>query len=524
MDSLPEECLLHLLSYATAAQSLHALLLTNKTLFRLVAPVLYRNPLDYIDTHLVDCPNRQQRQTKALRLLLACSPRTLHLVPAAFASPPTIDYLALYAFHSEKLLVDCLAAAFHSRPQPQLDSSPATPASPNLPQPHGSVVDRNPIHRAMVGHSPFRLHTISFSVRNLAVLQPEVANLPNLVRLELFKRSSPDSLDGARRFILDHKSLFSTLKEIQIVLSTAGAARDQSKLWSLVQAMETPAVVDVARWPNADQSFEQFPLSSCHTLLMRLGNFTSTRTSALAPDTLSSLSQLRVLRMSVFHKDMFSWAAARNPDRDPRQTNQVAHMKSLTLYGTDDILVPALTDACDGFRQSLQRLTGLSSFGDATSVYLSWSWDLLHLTRLDLEGTVAASFDLVSLRHCPVLRELRLEIGRKIPAGWNAELKATQLCNASALLKRLELSGYWGLTDRLLTETLLPLLTRLSSLNLMWCTHRSVPSYITLLSQLSSLRWLGLSATVLEKEEILDFLQINTISVDLDIHTINAEE
>ncbi|KAG0358457.1 hypothetical protein BC939DRAFT_529162 [Gamsiella multidivaricata] len=537
MDSLPEECLVHLLSFvALDPQSLRALQRTNKTFFRLSSPILYQNPFDYIEA-LESVFDRQIRKAGVLRLLLACSSAadsTLQDILSQGSSrvstppKPTIDYLSLYTSHSEKLLsktIPWILPRHHGIQNTVSSSQQSTVATgtddttskrdaesfsgqaKQLRRPLDLLQLHAKVHLALVGHSPQHIHTINFPVHNMSVLQPLVSQLPSLVRLELIRRHNREGVSGARQFIVSHRQHFSSLREIKITMSQTSESIDLS---CLVQAMEEPRVVDVAGWTSADQRLSQFPLQRCQVLLMRLT--TPPSTAVLEPAFLAGLSQLQTVRMPVFHGGMFSWAKPGSLQHSVR-----SDLKSVSLYGIDKVMVPALTDACDAFRTTLQEITALSSFGPFTTLFLTWNWSLPRLTRLDLEGTVAVSFDLESLAHCGALQELRLNIGRQIPADWDVELKVGQLARVSPNLRQLELSGWWGLLDAALKGPLLVVLKRLRRLNLMWCTGPSVACFIQIMPQLSALRWFGLSATAAEQDSILALKEEQGLVMDIDI-------
>ncbi|KAG9062109.1 hypothetical protein KI688_006835 [Linnemannia hyalina] len=346
MDSLPEECIVQVLAFVTSSpRSLHALLLTNRTLFRLSAAILYHNPFEYLERHVADILDRQAQQVKVLRLFLACIPDTLDAITTTSATTntplpgfrrPTIDYLSLYNCHFEKLLQFLITPALNHIPSATFASVPTLSAQQDrsvsskqstqqshaqprqlLPGPTGV---RAHIHLGLVGHTPQHIHTIGYSIHGLSTLLPLVDQLSRLVRLELYKKSDRREISTATDFILAHRRIHQSLQEIKI------KSADQSDLSPLIQAMGQPRVIDVSNWADADLYLHLFPLEQC-----------------------------RVLQM----------------------------------------------------RQGLSR------------------------SASNLEGTIALQFDLTCLSHCTVIRNLRLNIGRKIPESWNPSLKAQQLAQCA---------------------------------------------------------------------------------------------
>ncbi|KAF9919312.1 hypothetical protein BX616_008330 [Lobosporangium transversale] len=560
MDTLPEECLLHLLSFVSLDRSsLYSLMFTSTTLFRLVAPILYRNPFGLLD-------GQAKRRQDLLYLLLRCTPDTLQSLPsnnhgATLLSPPLLDYLSFYKVHSEKhfygvfsetMPLTLTGVALHPqgrKTQSRLAQSSGNPESRtkraaaslnnlvemNVPtstavahnnrQGPSPPVDlhqlRTKIHLGLLGHTPENIHTISFSIHKISILEPLVNRLSGLVHLKLSKRNAPRALDGAVNFITIHRRLFTTLQEITLENERLAEPEDLS---CLLQTMVEPRVIDVSHWKDASRYISRFPLQRCNTLIMHL--IASTELSELNPSFLSTFTALHTIRMPVFHQSMFSWAAARKGSANEPMNKPTSHQsiavenaryKSIRLYGKDGKLVPALTDAADAFRESLRELVGQSSFADPTTMVLSWDWLMPCLTRLDLEGTVAVNFDLNSLHYCSVLEELRLNIARKIPEAWDVQSKVKQLSNVSHCLRRLCLEGYWDFPDSALKQTLLPVLKRLHRLDLTWCRGPTTGCWIELLPQLTNLLWLALSTSEEKRDQLAYLKRRHKLSVEIDI-------
>ncbi|KAG0045220.1 hypothetical protein BGZ83_009531 [Gryganskiella cystojenkinii] len=96
----------------------------------------------------------------------------------------------------------------------------------------------------------------------------------------------------------------------------------------------------------------------------------------------------------------------------------VPAMKKIKLYGSGMDLVPSLEDAADAFRDSLEELTGNEDESDLQDDYvrLTIDWFCPRLTVLDLRGRFVRYMDLQSsLRHCPELRVIRLQIEARTP-------------------------------------------------------------------------------------------------------------
>ncbi|KAF9197568.1 hypothetical protein BGZ49_001928 [Haplosporangium sp. Z 27] len=271
--------------------------------------------------------------------------------------------------------------------------------------------------------------------------------------------------------------------------------------------MEEPRVVDVSSWSNADQYLPQFPLQKCRVLLMAL----RPSSSSLDPAILASRHpQIPGIKGSSGERMQLDKSQAQLYASNPG-------LVSVSLCGVDGALAPALLDVCDAFRGTLNTLAGMSWFLEPSVSHLSWNWEMPCLTRLDLEGTIAVNFDLESLRYCPFLQVLRLNIARKIPSNWNVLEKAKQLTKVSSHLRHLNLGGWWGLPDSVLTQTLLPVLKRLHTLDIMWCSGPTRASILELMRLLPSLTWLGVSATESEQDEIQSLKSTLGLNMEIDI-------
>ncbi|KAF9140531.1 hypothetical protein BGX30_006382 [Mortierella sp. GBA39] len=540
MDSLPEECIVQVLAFVTSSpRSLHALLLTNRTLFRLSAAILYHNPFEYLERHVADIQDRQAQQVKVLRLFLACIPDTLDAITTTSATTntplpgfrrPTIDYLSLYNCHFEKLLQFLITPALSRIPSATFASVPTLSAlqdrsvssKQSTRQSHaqprqllpGLTGVRAHIHLGLVGHTPQHIHTIGYSIHGLSTLLPLVDQLSRLVRLELYKKSDRREISTATDFILAHRRIHQSLQEIKI------KSADQSDLSPLIQAMGQPRVIDVSNWADADLYLHLFPLEQCRVLQMRQG--LSRSASSLPADILSRLFNAKVLRLPAFHQDMFSWATGRESTGSAEAILErglrFPSIMSISLYGLDTHMVPAFADAIAAFHPTLQTLIGLSSFDRPSTLVLGWSQSLPRLTHIDLEGTIALRFDLTCLSHCTVIRDLRLNIGRKIPESWNPSLKAQQLAQVSPSLRSLDIAGWWHLPNSCFTETLLPVFQRLWRLNVMWCDGPTVDVLLQFVDKLPSLTWLGIIATQQEHDLVLEQCAISNPFLEIDVH------
>ncbi|KAF8924390.1 hypothetical protein EDD21DRAFT_420341 [Dissophora ornata] len=318
---VPEECLWLIVSYLHHDRAtLHALLLTNTTLFRLAVSYLYASPFRLLHEER----NRSwtvveltKRYDSLVHLLLHSSqllpdihyrnnrhgdndsdnnggdvvsrlPKYGPEVPA-LPTPPTIDYLSYYIdmFH-DPMLHGTFMTLFPSIPNCYL-------ANPIW---YRSLVEiRNRIELAMMDRV---LPQVTSLTVNMPIQVPRVklALMANLRRLEILgtefcllneqdlvwetttsfsteSRSRNGSypmsrLDKMLTFIWDHQRLFGTLRELKIENKVVDARRQpQSELMELVEAMgDRLEVLDVQFWPGAVMFLDRFPVAQLRSLLL----------------------------------------------------------------------------------------------------------------------------------------------------------------------------------------------------------------------------------------------------------------
>ncbi|KAF9111895.1 hypothetical protein BGX27_004277 [Mortierella sp. AM989] len=182
----------------------------------------------------------------------------------------------------------------------------------------------------------------------------------------------------------------------------------------------------------------------------------------------------------------------------------MARLKYLELCGEDSCLIPALRDATDAFRDSLETLKAQSLAILMTmepvqsSIPLSWSWSLPHLSELDLEGEVASAFDFSALELCPVLTTLRLTLPPYMYSSSEdddklVEMRArmSKICLAKRLLD-LKLYGKWPVSDELL-ENMTTNMTRLTSLSIVQCSEYTLEGIQTLIEDMKRLESLSIN-------------------------------
>ncbi|KAF9977622.1 hypothetical protein BGZ73_005476 [Actinomortierella ambigua] len=308
----------------------------------------------------------------------------------------------------------------------------------------------------------------------------------------------------------------------------------------------------------------------------------SLTTAAEVPPSLSEIvstfPKLESIRMTVNTPDFFAWAGQSRRGANSRATAMTAttitpgqptrFLRHVRLDGFDRDLIPSLIDVARYYEQTLESLIALSRFDMRLPQYLKktapvdkkkkaatkasiiadtdsdaganaattafgsaavtdadrlvWTWTLPRLHTLDLEGSIAIRFDYTSLQYCPGLTDLRLNVGRRIPEDWDPQLDALVYIVQLPRLRVLDLAGYWGLTDKMIAQVLVPgLADRLHRLNLMWCRGPTQAGIEAVVRGIRALKWLGLSGeTGLERDTIVSMrkvLQLESLELDISV-------
>ncbi|KAF9094285.1 hypothetical protein BGX23_002299 [Mortierella sp. AD031] len=413
------------------------------------------------------------------------------------------------------------------------------------------------VSHLLVQYCPEDIRVVGQPIARIPVLLiPHLQQLRNLVRLELFEIPYGCKIEPVLEFIRVHDAVHGTLKEIKIKGSedlNHHLEPTHKQLVRLVQAMRTAQVVDARHWKEAILVLDDIPVDCLRTLILGLADMPPNYISA--SDYLQRCAFLEELRMPVRDDKLFAWAvqerkmlkldkqrpmlsrsnsafgtttsnsaAALTPmwisPPSPWHWKQQQHyhhmewssldqphglprMRSLELFGEDRVLMPAVRDAVDAFRESLESLKVMSMATMSTeSIYkimpLSWSWPLSRLSVLDLEGEAALAFEFSALMHCPALITLRLSLPPYFYSSSEDDqildelkVKMPQICLATRLLD-LELLGKWPVSDELLGK-LTQSITRLTHLNIVSCLGYTIEGVQRLIGSLGQLERLAIS-------------------------------
>ncbi|KAG0245749.1 hypothetical protein BGX31_006223 [Mortierella sp. GBA43] len=410
----------------------------------------------------------------------------------------------------------------------------------------------------LLQYSTENIRVISQPLERIPMLVNLIDRLRNLVRLELFGFYGYQ-IDSVIDFIRVHDQRHKKLREIKI----KGIEDPQAKivpahkqLARIVQAMKNAEVVDARHWREAILVLERIPVDCLKTLLLSMAEPPPNYFSVA--DYLSRCRHLEEVRMPVRDDCLFLWAANERElerhgaaaalsrsrssppmtfsgvhgartypyansglgtstsslgwqlqrtlhldrDMDEPDSHQPVRLRSLELCGEDRCLIPALQNAVDAFRDSLEILKAqsLAMMMDELNPYLSgtpltWSWPMTRLSVLDLEGEIAATFDFAVLVFCPVLTTLRLSLPTFMYSSsedvhYLDEMSSRmyQICNAKRL-QVLELIGKWPVTDMLLKK-IAEDMKQLTKLNIVSCSEYTVDGLQILVRNLDRLETL----------------------------------
>lgn len=403
------------------------------------------------------------------------------------------------------------------------------------------------VSHLLVQYCPQDVKVVGQPIARIPVLLvPHIQQLRNLVRLELSEIPYGCKIEPVLEFIRVHDAVHGTLKEIKIKGGedlNHHLEPTHKQLVRLVQAMRTAEVVDARHWKEAILVLDDIPVDCLRTLILGLADMPPNYISA--SDYLQRCAYLEELRMPVRDDRLFAWAVLerkklkldhrpslsrsnsafasvtsytpwisppspwqwrQHPFQEWSSLDQpfgLPHMRSLELFGEDQVLMPAVRDAVDAFRETLESLKVMSmATMSKESIYntapLSWSWPLSKLSVLDLEGEAALAFEFPALLHCPGLITLRLSL----PPYFNSsseddqildelKVKMPQICLATRLLD-LELLGKWPVSDELLNK-MTRSMTRLTQLDIVSCLGYTIEGVLKLISSLGQLERLAIS-------------------------------
>lgn len=408
------------------------------------------------------------------------------------------------------------------------------------------------VSHLLVQYCPEDVKVVGQPIARIPVLLvPHLQELRNLVRLELSEIPYGCKIEPVLEFIRVHDAVHGTLKEIKIKGGedlNHHLEPTHKQLVRLVQAMRTAQVVDARHWNEAISVLDDIPVDCLRTLILGLAEMPPNNISAA--DYLQRCAYLEELRMPVRDDKLFAWAVLERkklkldhrpslsrsnsafasvastlayapwmPPPSPWQWGQHQHhyqewssldqpfgvprMRSLELFGDDQVLMPAVLDAVDAFRETLESLKVMSMATMSresiyTTVPLSWSWPLSKLSILDLEGEAALAFGFSALLHCPALITLRLSLPPYFHSSSEDEqileelkVKMPQICLATRLLD-LELLGKWPVSDDLL-DKMTRSMRRLTQLDIVSCLGYTIEGVLNLIGSLEQLERLAIS-------------------------------
>ncbi|KAF9921778.1 COPII coat Sec23p-Sfb3p heterodimer component [Linnemannia zychae] len=311
------------------------------------------------------------------------------------------------------------------------------------------------VSHLLVLYCPEDVKVVGQPIARIPVLLiPHLQRLRNLIRLELSEIPYGCKIEPVLEFIRVHDAFHGTLKEIKIK-----GGEDQNHHLEPTHkqlAMRTPEVVDARHWKEAILVLDAIPVDCLRTLILGLADMPPNYISA--SEYLQRCIYMEELRMPVRDDKLFAWAVKGRKKQKQKPPHQLPHMRSLELFGDDQVLMPAVRDAVDAFRDSLESLKVMSMATiSKESIYYSlpidWSWQLSKLSVLDLEGEAALAFEFSALAHCPALITLRLSLPPYFYSSSEDDqildelkVKMPQICLATRLLD-LELLGKWPISD-----------------------------------------------------------------------------
>ncbi|KAF9434579.1 hypothetical protein BGZ76_007770 [Entomortierella beljakovae] len=506
--TLPEECLWLIISHLrTERSTLHSLLLSNSTFFRIAATFLYASPFRLLQNernYWWTTVERTKRYDCLTHLLLHSSnllqdhygDEVVSRLPrygpevTPLPVPSTVNYLTYYTeLHHDPMLHETFMTLFPTIPNCYMANVIWYPSMVGI---------RNRIELAM-------MDIISPQITSMLVPLPihvpriKLSMMANLRRLEVtgtnyslleaqdFEWRVPGQdrlptssgkyamtrLDKMLIFIWDHQRMFGTLRELKIENKTVPGTAQPDRLIELVEAMgDNLEVLDVQYWPEAVLYMDRIPTKRLRCLLLHTG-----KEPAPVFEECSSMSaffgqcpNLQEISMYVSEKDLLrawrpeiqdsgvsglnfqstsnTWHQPTIQSPSPSHTYHsldMARMKGIRIAGLTQSVVDITNEATTLFAPSLESLVVRSWFsGILVTTSLSFPESTLEwLANLDLEGEVAWIFNYTSLLRCPRLSRIRLAFTGPMPRRSPKHQPAIDSLSLVYNLKDLELVGNW---------------------------------------------------------------------------------
>ncbi|KAF9110826.1 hypothetical protein BGX27_005839 [Mortierella sp. AM989] len=407
---------------------------------------------------------------------------------------PLVDYLSAYHHHYLSMNLSSTFPILFPNIQRY-----SPPKSQDLRQLHQvqqqpfvnttiSTFTRNEIERAFLLHRPDLIKTISLPIQRLAAFQSIGSKLSSLVRFELYGISWHFNLDPAIEFVQQHSKLFGTIRELKMAGPNDVKVMQKPKIHGIMKAIKYPKLIDLSRYKEAARDLNSFEIQNVQSLEQLLFDLefipkpqsSMPNTIAITPTqtskTLTAASQsqiqdgtlpvqddhtlglirqctnLTTLHIGVQSPTGFAWAVDHyNSDPSSLQRFKILHLSSDQTAAVKQVL----EDCVYAFRDSLEDLKGVSlklspmtpspSKMEAT---FGWSRPLNRLSVLSLKGELAVWFDLESLRFCPKLSELHLNLLPYSPP----QIEYLEKIAIATQLTVLSLTGRWILTDRVMVK------------------------------------------------------------------------
>ncbi|KAF9206994.1 hypothetical protein BGZ49_001412 [Haplosporangium sp. Z 27] len=382
---IPDECIDLIIAYLVDdRQTLHALVVSSQKLFQRAAPILYRSPFKLIENSRWSKDEKEKRSTALLALLLTSTEGFTCKFPSSSPKFPaivrrnlhhthlqhfaTLDYLR---FYTNQYYVDLWHPLLNLQEMDSISDVYILDQSKNM------VELQNEVTASLIRYRPMDIKVIGQPIaRASMVLVPQIEFLRNLVRLELLEIPYGCKIEPMLEFIRVHDNMHSTLREIKIKGSedlNRNLEPTHTQLVRLIQAMQTPQVVDARNWREAILVLLQIPTECLRSL--QLGMVDMPPINIAVAEYLEQCVYLEELRMPVREESLFAWAVQKRCQMQKDRNGNISRPRPPQTFSSMTTIPSAL-----GSTSAMSASMVSSTLADSSSspLLLKSPWHLRH--------------------------------------------------------------------------------------------------------------------------------------------------
>ncbi|KAF8949959.1 hypothetical protein BGZ46_004826 [Entomortierella lignicola] len=247
-----------------------------------------------------------------------------------------------------------------------------------LDQSKNMIELQNEVTASLIRYRPMDIKVVGQPIaRASMVLVPQIEFLRNLVRLELLEIPYGCKIEPMLEFIRVHDNMHSTLREIKIKGSedlNRNLEPTHTQLVRLIQAMQTPQVVDARNWREAILVLLQIPTECLRSL--QLGMVDMPPINIAVAEYLEQCVYLEELRMPVREESLFTWAVQKRCQMQKDRNGNISRPRPPQTFSS----MTTIPSASLGSTSAMSASMISSTLADSSSspLLLRSPWHLRH--------------------------------------------------------------------------------------------------------------------------------------------------